>query len=80
MLLRDILAHAVKLYPEKTGLLDGDRSFTYREASDRIHRLASGLLSLGLQPGDNIAILANNSHRYFETYFVADIAGMPLAP
>ncbi|MCC6386518.1 MAG: long-chain-fatty-acid--CoA ligase [Dehalococcoidia bacterium] len=80
MLLRDILAHAVKLYPEKTGLLDGDRSFTYREASDRIHRLAAGLLALGLQPGDNIAILANNSHRYFETYFVADIAGMPLAP
>ncbi|MBK6661327.1 MAG: long-chain-fatty-acid--CoA ligase [Thermoflexaceae bacterium] len=80
MLLRDILSHAVKLYPEKTGIVDGDRSFTYREVSERIHRLAAGLLSLGLKPGDNIAILANNSHRYYETYFVADIAGMPLAP
>jgi long-chain acyl-CoA synthetase len=80
MLLRDVLNHAVKLYPDKPALLDGDASFTYRQASERVHRLASGLLGLGLKPGDHIAILANNSHRYWESYFVADIAGMPLAP
>ncbi|MFN0096413.1 MAG: long-chain-fatty-acid--CoA ligase [Dehalococcoidia bacterium] len=80
MLLRDILSHATKLYGNKTAIIDGDASYTYNEASERIHRLAAGLLSLGLQPGDHIAILANNSHRYFEAYFVADIAGMPLAP
>ncbi|MFN0147414.1 MAG: long-chain-fatty-acid--CoA ligase [Dehalococcoidia bacterium] len=80
MLLRDILSHAVKLYPEKTAIIDGDVTYTYRQASERVHRLAAGLLSLGLLPGDNIAILANNSHRYWETYFVADLAGMPLAP
>ena len=80
MLLRDILNHAVKLYPDKTAIIDGDVHYTYRESADRIHRLAAGLISLGLRPGDHIAILANNSHRYFETYFVADIAGMPLAP
>ena len=80
MLLRDVLAHAVKLYPEKVAILDGDTRYTYRQASERVHRLASALLALGLQPGDNIAILANNSHRYWETYFVCDIAGMPLAP
>ncbi len=80
MLLRDILAHALKLYPEKTAIIDGDTRYTYREAIERVHRLAAGLLSLGLKPGENIAILANNSHRYWESYFVCDIAGMPLAP
>lgn len=80
MLLRNVLEHAVKLYGDKVAIIDGDSRYTYRQASDRIHRLASGLLGLGLQPGDHIAILANNSHRYYETYFVADIAGMPLAP
>ena len=80
MLIHDILAHAVKLYPDKTALVDGSTRYTYAEASERVHRLAAGLLSLGLQPGDNIAILANNSHRYWETYFVASVAGMPLAP
>jgi len=80
VLIRDILKHAVKLYSNKTAFIDGDIRRTYGEANERVHRLASGLLSLGLKPGDHIAILANNSHRYWETYFVADIAGMPLAP
>ncbi len=80
MLLRDVLAHAVKLYPDKPALIDGDVTYTYRQADERVRRLAAGLLSLGLKPGDHIAILANNSHRYWETYFVADMAGMPLAP
>jgi long-chain acyl-CoA synthetase len=80
MLLRDVLSHAVKLYGDKTAISDGPTHYTYRQASERIHRLASGLLGLGLRTGDHIAILANNSHRYYETYFVADIAGMPLAP
>ena len=80
MLLRDVLNHAVKLYPDKLATIDGDASYTYAQSAERIKRLASALLALGLKPGDNIAILANNSHRYFETYFVADFAGMPLAP
>ncbi len=80
MLLRDILSHANKIYPDKVAIIDGDTRYTYRQAIERVYKLASGLLGLGLKPGDNIAILANNSHRYWETYFVADIAGMPLAP
>ena len=80
MLLRDVLSHAVKLYGDKVAIKDGAVNYTYHQMSERVHRLAAGLLSLGLQPGDNIAILANNSHRYLETYFVTDIAGMPLSP
>jgi long-chain acyl-CoA synthetase len=80
MLLRNVLEHAVKLYGNKQAIFDGDVTYTYAQASERIHRLASALLDLGLKPGDHIAILANNSHRYYETYFVCDIAGMPLAP
>ncbi len=80
MLLRDTLSHAVKLYADKTAMIDGDVRYTYRQLSERVHRLAAGLLGLGLKPGEHIAILANNSHCYIEAYFVADIAGMPLAP
>jgi long-chain acyl-CoA synthetase len=80
MLLHDVLNHAVKLFPNKTATIDGDVEYTYAESGERIRRLAAGLLSLGLKPGDHIAILANNSHRYFETYFVCSVAGMPLAP
>jgi long-chain acyl-CoA synthetase len=80
MLLRDVLSHAVKLWPDKVAIIDGGTRYTYRQADERVRRLAAGLHSLGVKPGENIAILANNSHRYWETYFVADIAGTPLAP
>ncbi len=45
MLLRDILSHAVKLYSGKTAFVDGDVRRTYGEANERVHRLASALLS-----------------------------------
>ena len=32
------------------------------------------------QPGAHVGILANNGHRYWETYFAAHYAGTPLAP
>jgi len=80
MLLHEVMDHALKLYPDKTATIDGSTEYTYRQTSERINRFAAGLLSLGLKPGDHIAILANNSHRYFETYFVCSVAGMPLAP
>ena len=80
MLLRDVLSHAEKLWPDKVAIIDGDTRYTYRQAVERVRRSAAGLHSLGVRPGDNIAILANNSHRYWETYFVCDIAGTPLAP
>jgi long-chain acyl-CoA synthetase len=80
VLLRDIMSHAVKLYGNKTATIDGEIAYTYKQTEERIRRLAAGLLGLGLKPGDHIAILANNSHRYLETYYVADYAGMPLAP
>ena len=34
MLLRDILAHAVKLYPDKVAMIEGETTrYTYREAA-----------------------------------------------
>lgn len=80
MLLRDVLSHAEKLWPDKVAMIDGDTRYTYRQAAERVRRSAAGLHSLGVKPGENIAILANNSHRYWETYFVCDLAGTPLAP
>ena len=54
MLLHDVLNHAVKLFPNKTATIDGDVEYTYAESGERIRRLAAGLLSLGLKPGDHI--------------------------
>lgn len=80
MLLHDLLNHACKLHPQKIALIDGENQYSYQETFERIKKLAQGFLNLGLKSGDHIAILANNSHRYFEAFFASSWAGMPLAP
>ncbi len=80
ILVGDILERAERLYGGRLAVVDGETRYTYAEAGRRIRRLAAGLLGLGLPAGAHIAILANNSHRYYETYFAAHYAGMPLAP
>jgi long-chain acyl-CoA synthetase len=80
ILVGDVLERTTVLYGDHTALIDGETRYTYREASERVRRLAAGLLKLGLQPRSHIGVLANNSHRYWETYFAAHYAGMPLAP
>jgi long-chain acyl-CoA synthetase len=37
---------------------------TYREVYDRAQQVASGLQSLGIQPGDRVALIAENSPRW----------------
>lgn len=79
-LVGDILERSVLLYGDRPAVIDGDVRRTYAETSERIRSLAAGILSLGVEPGDHVGILANNSHRYFETYFAAHYAGTTLAP
>jgi acyl-CoA synthetase (AMP-forming)/AMP-acid ligase II len=80
MLVGDILERAAALYADRTALVEGGRRFSYREAADRVRCFAGGLGDLGLRPGAHVGILANNGHRYWETYFAAHYAGTPLAP
>jgi acyl-CoA synthetase (AMP-forming)/AMP-acid ligase II len=51
-------------YPNKTALIMGERSLTYAELEARANRLAHGLLSLGVQAGDRVALLAYNRLDY----------------
>ena len=45
---------------------------TYREMRDRIGQLASGLAKLGVKPGDTVAMMDWDSHRYLECSWRAD--------
>ncbi|WP_292319081.1 long-chain-fatty-acid--CoA ligase [Caldisphaera sp.] len=42
---------------------------TYKEVYERVRRISSGLESLGIKPGDRVAVLGWNDHRYYESYF-----------
>jgi fatty-acyl-CoA synthase len=63
------LERALDLYPRKVGIVCGEREFTYAEFGERARRLASGLVRLGVAPGDRVAFLSFNTHKLLESYY-----------
>jgi fatty-acyl-CoA synthase len=74
------LYRAVDLYGRKTGVVCSDRRFTYAEFGERCERLAAGLQSEGVQPGDRVAYLSFNTHQLLEGYFGVLLAGAVVMP
>jgi fatty-acyl-CoA synthase len=75
------LYRAVDLFPNKTGVVSGDRQFTYAEFGERCERLAAALAAEGIQPGDRVAYLSFNTHQLLEGYYgvvMAKAIVMPL--
>jgi acyl-CoA synthetase (AMP-forming)/AMP-acid ligase II len=58
----------------------GASTLSYRELVARVSAVAGGLLDLGLEPGDRVALLLNNSHAYVESYLGAIAAGLVVVP
>jgi fatty-acyl-CoA synthase len=74
------LYRGVDLYGRKTGVVSGNCRFTYSEFGERCERLAAGLKSEGVQPGDRVAYLSFNSHELLEGYFGVLLAGAIVMP
>jgi long-chain acyl-CoA synthetase len=61
-------------------VVDGALRLTYRELYERSQRLGQAMRQLGLAPGDRVAFLSANSHRYFEAFFGIPAQGLILVP
>ena len=78
--LADPLEHARRIHAERLAAIDGDRRLRYSELARRSHQLGSGLRQLGVKPGERVALLSANSHRYIEAFFGIPSHGMILVP
>lgn len=56
------------------------QTISWREAADNASCMGSALLSLGLKPGDRVAILAKNSAEWLLADFAIAIAGLVSVP
>src|SRR5882672_7809564 len=74
------LRRSARLRGPALAVADDERELTWSEFAERVARLAGALRSLGLAPGERVAILAENSHRYLETLFAAPWAGGVVTP
>jgi fatty-acyl-CoA synthase len=63
------LQRAVDLFPNKVGIVCGERHFTYAEFGTRCRKLASGLVRSGVKPGDRVAFISFNTHKLLEGYY-----------
>ena len=80
MPLFEILRKTTARSPDKEAVICGNDRHTYSQLKERVDKLASCFLSLGVQKDDRIAILLRNCHRYLETYFAAAKIGAVLVP
>lgn len=69
------LKRAVRVFPETTALVYGDRRWTYWEYFERVTRLASGLAACGVKPGDVVSTLLPNIPAAVETHFAVPACG-----
>src|SRR5579871_4777515 len=63
------LHRAVDIFGSKTGVVCGDRQFTYAQFAERCERLATALAKHGIAPGDRVAYLSFNTHQLLEGYY-----------
>ena len=78
--LADAVATHARLTPHKLALRDTRRSLSFAQWHERACRLANGLLSLGLQKGDRVALLAYNRSEWMEIYAALAAAGLVAVP
>jgi acyl-CoA synthetase (AMP-forming)/AMP-acid ligase II len=80
MYLTQGLHRAVQQRPDEIMTIFGQRRRTFREAADRVARLAGALRAVGVGDGDRVAMLSLNSDRYSEYLLAVPWAGAVLNP
>jgi fatty-acyl-CoA synthase len=78
LLIKHLLHTPLAIAPEQEIVYRDLSRYTYRTLSQRISQLASGLAGLGVRPGDTVAVMDWDSHRYLECYFAIPMMGAVL--
>ena len=82
-LLHDLIASSALRLPDATALTYGEASLTYSDLNQQVSRFASGLMHLGLQRGERVAIYLEKRFETVIASFGAPAAGgvfVPLNP
>jgi fatty-acyl-CoA synthase len=78
LLIKNLLAYPVVNNPGREIVYRDQLRFDYRTLRERICRLANTLTGLGVKPGDTVAVMDWDSHRYLECFFAVPMIGAVL--
>jgi hypothetical protein len=76
----DIIAEHRRSYPGRLALADGEYHMTWPELDERVNRLANALRAVGVDQGDRILWLGQNSFRVYELLGAAAKIGAMVCP
>lgn len=66
---------ATDLYPDKEALVDDTSRFSYAELRDRVDRLATGLMDLGIKQRDFVLLQLPNWHEFIFAFYALQKIG-----
>ncbi len=75
LLIKSILRTPLIYSPDQEIVYRDLHRFTYRDLERRVHKLANMLTELGVKPGDTVAVMDWDSHRYLECFFAIPMMG-----
>ena len=78
LLIKDILLSPYAWNPDQEIVYRDKTRITYREFRERVAKLAAALTEMGIRPGDTVAVMDWDSHRYLECYFAIPMIGAVL--
>jgi acyl-CoA synthetase (AMP-forming)/AMP-acid ligase II len=76
--IRRLLETPIARDPDQEIVYRDLRRHTYADMHERVHRLAGALAALGVKPGDTVAVMDYDSHRYLEAFFAVPMMGAVL--
>lgn len=69
MIIPDTIKKALKLFPQKEGIVCGSHKLTYQEFYNRVNLLSNCLKKYGIKKDDRVSILHPNCHYFLEAYY-----------
>ncbi|MCJ8169785.1 fatty acid--CoA ligase [Atopomonas sediminilitoris] len=78
LLIKRIFESGIRYEAQREISYRGDKRFTYSQFAERVRRLANVLTEAGVKPGDTVAVMDWDSHRYLECMFAIPMIGAVL--
>ena len=78
--LASVLDHSARIIPNRVAITCAGKSLTYAEVNARAAQVAAGLVALGIQPGDHVALSCPNLPWFPIAYFGILKAGAVVVP
>ncbi len=78
LLIKQLLKTPLIYSPNQEIVYRDKLRYTYKDLNRRIHQLANGLSSLGVNTGDTVAVFDYDSNRYLECFFAIPMMGAVL--